>query len=40
MSDLCKTGMLDCAFEVVFGAGMAVILLILICAMLGFFDRK
>lgn len=40
MTDLCKDGMFQCAFDLVFGVGLAVLVLIFISAMMGMFDDR
>ena len=40
MKDLCQEGMFTCAFELVFGVGLAVIALLFIAGLLGFFDKE
>lgn len=37
--NLCENGMFLCAFELVFGIGLAAIALLFIAAMLGLFDQ-
>jgi hypothetical protein len=39
MTDLCGDGMFWCAFDIVFGVGAAVIVLIIIAALLGLLDH-